>query len=154
MLVVVRGWIKRIIITENLRRDLEDGRTRGCCFSRNFLINPFCYQRNYQIVQPFSLANGFSSPNGRNRFVKALLHPCTYLDYCPLCREETKDVCDHLLTACTCIPDPRKKLHYRLLLYNFPREHFPLTKSSLIKHSLTNRLWRKCFAEFLVDDDY
>ena len=147
-------YIKRIIISENLRRDLEDGRTRSCCFSKNFLVNPFCYQKSYQIVPPFSSANSFSSANGRRRFIKALLHPCTYLDHCPLCRVQTRDTCEHMLAVCPLIPDPREKLRLELLLYNYPTEYFPLSKSSLIEHSLTNRLWRKCFAEFLANVDF
>ena len=147
-------YIKRIIISQNLRTDLEDGRTRNCSFSKQFLSNPFHYQKNYQIVQPFSQANCFASHINRKCFIKALLHPCSYLENCPLCRKQTKDVCDHLLTTCPRIPDPRKKLRLKLTLYNYPANHFPLTKSGILEHSLSNRLWRKCFAEFLAEVDF
>ena len=141
-------YIKRIIISQNLRCDLEYGRTRNCCFSKTFLANPFTYQKNYHIVQPFSQANCFSSPNGRKHFIKALLHPCSYMENCPMCGRQTKDICDHLLTTCPRIPDPRKKLRLKLTLYNYPVKNFPLTKPAIIEHSLGNRLWRKCFSEF------
>ena len=147
-------YIKTVILSQNLRNDLEDGRTRKCCFSNIFLSNAFRYQKNYHIVQPFNQANCFSSPNGRKRFIKALLHPCSYLDTCPICKTQTRDTCDHLLTACPRIPDPRKKLRLKLALYNYPANHFPLTKSSIVEHSLDNRLWRKCFADFLTEVDF
>ena len=150
----VLHYIKRIITSQNLRKDLEDGRARNCCFTKNFLINPFCYQKKYHIVHPFRQANCFSSANGRKRFIKALLHPGTYLDSCPLCGEHTNDICEHMLTKCTRIPDPREKLRRKLILYDYPQTHFPLTKTTIIEHSLTNRLWRKCFAEFLTEVDF
>ena len=147
-------YIKRIIIAKNLRCDLEDGRSRSCCFTRNFLTNPFHYQKDYHIVQPFTMPNGFSSANGRKRFIRALLHPCSYVDHCPLCRAQTMDVCDHLLSACPRIPDLQKKLRLNLRFYNYPPEHFPLRKSSLIELSLANRLWRNCLAKFLTEVDF
>ena len=63
-------YFKRIIISHNLCNDLEDGRTRNCFFSKNFLSNPFRYQKNYHIIQPFSQSNCFSSPNCRKRLSK------------------------------------------------------------------------------------
>ena len=147
-------YIKRTITSHNLRKDLECGRKRNCSFAHIYLLNPFTYQTKYHIVEPFSQANCFSSPQARKHFTRALLHPCSYLASCPLCGEQTRDSCDHLLTACPRIPDPRKKLHLKLSLYNFPATHFPLTKLSLIELSLSNRLWRKCFAEFLNDVDF
>ena len=147
-------YIKRAITTYNLRKDLEHGRTRNCSYAKIYLLNPFSYQKKYQLVEPFGQANCFSSPNGRKHYTRALLHPCSYLDSCPLCGEQTRDTCDHLLTTCPRIPDPRKKLHLKLSLYNYPATHFPLTKSSIIELSLSNRLWRKCFAEFLKEVDF
>ena len=144
-------YIKRIIISKNLRSDLEDGRTRSCCFTKNFLTNPFRYQKDYHIVQPFSSFNSFSSANARKRFIRALLHPCAYVDHCPLCNELTRDVRDHLIAACPRIPDLQKKLCHSLVLYNSPADHFPLCNSSLIEHSLSNRLWRNWFAKFLTE---
>ena len=130
----------RIIISQNLRTDLEDRRKRNCSFSKQFLSNPFHYQKNYQIVQPFSQANCFASHINRKCFIKALLHPCSYLENCPLSRKQTKDVCDHLLTTCPRIPDPRKKLRLKLTLYNYPANHFPLTKSGILEHSLSKEV--------------
>ena len=147
-------YFKRTIISHNLRSDLEEGRNRNNFFSKNFLSNPFRYQKNYHIIQPFSQANCFSSPNGRKRFIKALLHPCSYLDNCTLCSEQTSDICNHLLTTCPRTPDLRKKLRLKLTLYNYPANHLPVTKSSIIENSLSNKLWRKCFADFLVEVDY
>ena len=147
-------YIKRVITTQNLRADLEDGRTRKSSFSENYLANPFIYQKKYQIVEPFGQANCFSSPDGRKRFIKALLHPCSYPENCSLCGEQTRDSCDHLLTTCQRVPNPRKKLHLKLTLYNYPANHLPLTKASLIQRSLTNRLWRKCFVDFLKEVDF
>ena len=93
------------------------------------------------------------SPLVRKHFIKALLHPCSYPEYYPLCGEQTSDICDHLLTTCPRISDPRKKLHLKLTLYNYPANHFPLTKSTVIQLSLTNGVWRKCFADFLREVD-
>ena len=146
--------IKVAITNQNLRADLEDGRTRNNSFSKNYLVNPFIYQKKYQIVEPFGQANCFSSPDRRKRFIRALLHPCSYLENCSLCGVQTRDLCDHLLTTCQRIPDPRKKLRLKLTLYNYPADYFPLTKSSLIQYSLTNALWRKCFADFLNEVDF
>ena len=100
--------IRKIIISQNLRKDLETGRTRKCSFASIFLTNVFLYQKTYQIVQPFCQAKGFASQDGRKRFVKALLHPCSYLDICPLCRSKQMDICDHLITSCSRIPNRRK----------------------------------------------
>ena len=147
-------YIKRVITVFNLRKDLEHARTRDCCFSKFYLLNPFTYQKEYQIVEPFRQANCFSSSDNRKHYVKALLHPCSYFENCSLCGEQTRDTCDHLLTSCPSVPDPRKKLHLKLTLYNYPTTHLPLTKSSIIELSLSNRLWRKCFAEFLKEVNY
>ena len=147
-------FIKQVITSHNLRLDLEDGRARNCSFSKNYLLNPFIYQKEYHIVKPFGKADCFSSPIGRKYFVKALLHPCSYPENCPLCGEQTCDTCNHLLTTCPRVPDPRKKLHLKLTLYNYPANHFPLTKSTIIQLSLTNGVWRKCFAEFLKEVDF
>ena len=146
--------IKKAIISQNLRKDLEAGRARKCSFANIFLANIFTYQKNYHIVEPFCRKSGFASPDGRKRFVKALLHPCSYLDVCPLCREKHYDICDHLITSCSRIPERRKKLNLTLKLYNFPSETFPLNKANILEQSLDNRLWRKCFTEFLSEIDY
>ena len=147
-------YIKRVITTQNLRNDLKIGRTRNSAFTSIFLSTIFVYQKKYHIVEPFSHANCFVSPESRMRFVKALLHPCSYLEECPLCRQKFKDMCDHLITTCPPITEFRKKLHLKLILYNYPAKNFPLTKAGIIKHALSNRLWRKCFAEFLIEVDF
>ena len=146
--------IKRIIISQNLRKDLEIGRTRKCSFATIFLANVFHYQKTYQIVEPFCQAKGFASPDGRKRFVKALLHPCSYLDDCPLCRHKQMDICDHLITSCSRIPNRRKKLILKLKLYNYPAQTFQLNKTNILLNAVDNRLWRKCFTEFLSEIDY
>ena len=147
-------YIKRVIITQNLRKDLEIGRTRNSAFTSIFLSNVFVYQKKYHIVEPFRQANFFDSPRSRMRFIKALLHPCSYLEDCPLCGQKLKDICDHLITTCPPITEFRKKLHLKLILYNYPAKNFPLTKAGIIKYALSNRLWRKCFTEFLIEVDF
>ena len=147
-------YIKRVITTQNLRNDLEIGRTRNSCFTSIFLSNVFVYQKKYHIVEPFSQANCFASPESRMRFTKALLHPCSYLEDCPFCRQKFKDICDHLITTCPPIIEFRKKFHLKLKLYNYPAKYFPLTKAGIIKHALSNRLWRICFADFLIEVDF
>ena len=136
----VQHYIKKLIISQKLRKDLEDGRTRNGCFTLNYLYNPFCYQKNYHLVLPFCQANCFSSANCRKRFIKALLHPCSHLDRCPLCGEQTPDLYEHMLTTCARIPDPREQLHRKLIFYDYPITRFPLTKTDIIERSLTNRL--------------
>ena len=147
-------YIKRVIVARNLRLDLEAGRSRNCTFSNIYLLDPFSYQEKYHIVEPCGNADCFSSPPARRHFIKALLHPCSYPQNCPFCSEQTSDICDHFLTTCPRLPDPRKKLHLKLTLYNYPANHFPLTKASAILLSLTNRVWRKCFADFLNEVDF
>ena len=105
-------------------------------------------------IEPFCRLQGFSSPDGRKRFVKALLHPCPYMDKCPLCREEHMDVCDHLITSCSRIPDPRKRLQLKLRLYNFPTESLPLNKNNILVRAMDNSVWRRCLTEFLSEIDY
>ena len=146
--------IRRIIISQNLRKDLEIGRTRKCSFATIFLANVFLYQKTYQIVEPFCQAKGFASPDGRKRFLKALLHPCSYLDDCPLCGHKQMDICDHLITSCSRVLNRRKKLILKLKLYNYPAETLPLNKTNILLKALDNRLWRKCFTEFLSGIDY
>ena len=147
-------YIKKIIISQNLRRDLEIGRTRNCTYRTIFLSNVFLYQKKYHIVEPFNHANCFTSPEGRMRFIKALLHPNSYIEDCPLCRERHRDICDHLITSCPSIIEFRKKLHLKLTLYNYPTENFPLNKARITLHALSNRLWRKCFTDFLTEVDF
>ena len=146
-------YIKRIIIAKNLRTDLEIGRTRNCSFARIYLTNAFLYQKTYHIVEPFDQANCFTFPEGRYRFIKALLHPCSYSEECPLCRLQQKDTCEHFITFCTKTVDAKRKLLLKLTLYNYPTRA-PLNKVDIIEHSLGNRVWRKCFTDFLTEINY
>ena len=147
-------YIRKVVISHHLRDDLEVGRTRNCSFSKIYLADPFVYQKSYHIVKPFTQENCFTSRKGRKHFIKALLHPASYSENCPLCLEENTDMCEHLLTTCPRIPDFRKKLHLKLTLYNYPVENHLVSKLGIIKNSLINKAWRKCFTEFLADVDY
>ena len=147
-------YIKRTIISQNLRSDLNRGRTRTCSFASIFLTNVFAYQKTYHIVSPFDQLNCFASPDGRKRFIKALLHPCSYMEDCPLWKQKHRDICDHLINACPRIPHLRKKLQLKLTLYNYPSNNLPLKKAEIIRNALRNSIWRKCFTEFLTEIDY
>ena len=92
--------IRRIITSQNLRKDLDIGRARTCSFTTNFLTNVFVYQKTYHILEPFNQANCFASPEGRKRFIKAFLHPCSYNEECPQCKRHHKDICEHLTVSC------------------------------------------------------
>ena len=145
--------IKRIIISKNLRSDLENGRASNSSFATIYLANKFLYQKNYHIVEPFIQANCFSSPQGRYRFIKALLHPCSYIEECLLCQQKYKDICEHLLTACTRTVEARTSLELKLTLYNYPRKAH-LRKTDILEHALSNKIWRKCFTDFLMDIEF
>ena len=146
--------IKKIITSQNLRKDLEVGRSKSCSFASIYLSNPFIYQKKYQLVDPFPQPNCFTTPNGRKRIVKALLHPCSYSEDCLLCRQTYTDKLDHLLTTCPRISDNRKELNLRLSLYNYPLDHFPLKKTEFLKLALKKKVWRNCLTKFLVDTNY
>ena len=119
-------------------------KTRNRAFSDIFLSNVFLYQKKYHIVEPFNQVNCFALPEGRMRFLKALLHPCSYTEACPHCGEEYRDTCNHLLTTCPLTFGHRKKLNLKLTLYNYPEENFPFDQTSILRHVLGNKLWRKC----------
>ena len=146
-------FIKRTIISKNLRTDLETGRTKACCFASIFLSNPFTYQKNYHLVEPFRQPESFASANGRKRFVKALLHPCSYFKACPYCNQQQKDMLDHFLTTCSRLSELRKELYLRLAFYNLPRDRIPLNKNDALNLTLNNRILRNCLLMFLVDTD-
>ena len=145
--------IKRIIISKNLCTDLEIGRARNCSFAKIYLSNVFLYQKTYHIVEPFNQTNCFTSPEGKYRFVKALLHPCSYAKECRLCRQLHKDTCEHFLTSCTKVADAKRKFLLKLTLYNYPNKT-PLKKTDILEHTLGNRVWRKCFTDFLSEVDF
>ena len=145
--------IKRTIISKNLRNDLETGRQRNCSFAKIYLTNVFHYQKTYQIVEPFNQANCFSSPEGRYRFIKALLHPCSYIVECPLCRQLHKDTCEHFLTSCPQTVAAKKRFLLKLTLYNYP-DTAPLQRTEILERSLGNTVWRKCLTDFLTETSY
>ena len=146
-------YIKRILISKNLSTDLEAGRARNCSFAKIYLSNVFLYQKTYHIVEPFNQANCFRSPEGRYRYIKALLHPCSYIEECPLCRQGHKDTCEHFLTSCSQTVDAKRKLLLKLTLYNYPHKA-TLKKADILVHTLENRVWRKCFTDFLTESDF
>ena len=146
-------YIKRILISKNLSTDLEAGRTRNCSFAKIYLSNVFLYQKTYHIVEPFNQANCFRSPEGRYRYIKALLHPCSYIEECPFCRQGHKDTCEHFLTSCSQTVDAKRKLLLKLTLYNYPHKA-TLKKHDILVHTLENRAWRKCFTDFLTESDF
>ena len=117
--------IKKIIISANLRKDLETGRTRICSFANIFLSNAFRYQKTYHIVEPLRQIGYFKSPDARKRFFKALLHPCSYPEECSLCGQKHKDMLGHFLSTCSRISELRKTLNLKLALYNYPKDHLP-----------------------------
>ena len=45
--------IKKVIISRNLQKDLEVGRSKSGSFVSLFLTNVFSYQKNYHLVEPF-----------------------------------------------------------------------------------------------------
>ena len=146
--------IKRKIISHNLRLDLETGRSKSCSFASIFLGNPFKYQKKYHLVDPFQQPDCFDSPDGRKRFIRALLHPCSYLQTCTHCKQQYRDKFDHFLTTCPAIFDLRKKLYLKLAFYNFPRDRIPPVKIDALNLALNNRILRKCLISFLVDSDF
>ena len=145
--------IKRTIISKNLCNDLETGRARNCSFAKIYLGNVFLFQKTYHMVQPFDQANCFATPEGRYRFIKALLHPCSYMEECQLCKQQHKDICEHILTSCPQTVEARKRLRLKLTLYNYSSKD-PFKKSDLLVNTLGNKLWRKCFTEFLTEIDF
>ena len=145
--------IKIIIISKNLREDLEKGRSKKCSFANIFLRNPFAYQKNYHLPEPFCQPDQFATPNGRKRFVKAILHPCSYKEECLLCRQIYTDKLYHFLTECPRLSKPRKQLHLKLELYNFPLEKL-LLNDKLLGLALEKNAWRNSLTKFLIETDF
>ena len=146
--------IRKLIITSNLRKDLEIGRSRKSSFATVFLSNIFLYQKTYHIVEPLKQINFFASSSARKRFFKAILHPCNYSDECFRCRQKTNDMLDHLLTRCIHTLEMRNTLKLELTLYNYPNTHISRKKHQLLEKVLTKRTWLKCFTKFLIDVDF
>ena len=145
--------IKKIIITKNLRNDLEVGRPHTCSFATIFLSNPFTYQKNYHLVEPLNKLDYSSYPN-ESQIHKALLDPRSYQKNCQHCGVQAEDLLTHFLTQCSVLSKTRRLFQLKLLLYNFPNEDFPPHKNLLLKLALNNACWRKCLANFLVDCEY
>ena len=146
--------IKKIILTANLRTDLQIARAHTCSFSTIFLSNPFAYQKNYHIVEPFNHKEYSSSPNDSPVLIKALLDPNSYMKECQNCGFPCKDVCTHLLTQCQKLTDSRSIFLRKLSFYNYPHGNFPLEKNGLLTLIFTNDCWRKCLVQFLKDSGY
>ena len=146
--------IKRIILSANLRKDLEIGRTHTCGFTTIFLSNPFEYQKNYHIVEPLNRLDYSSFPNDSKVFIKSLLDPNSYLKECQHCGLPCKDMLTHFLTECQELNEPRRLLNLKLSFYNFPQEHLPLEKNVLLTLVFNNTSWRKCLGNFLNESGY
>ena len=145
--------IKKIIISKNLRNDLEVGRPHTCSFATIFLSNLFTYQKNYHLVEPLSKLD-YSSNLNESQIYKALLDSCSYQKDCKHCGLQVHDLLTHFLTQCPALSEIRRLLQLKLLLYNFPNEDSPPQKNLLLKLALNNACWRKCVAKFLKDCDY
>ena len=149
--------IKKIILTANLRTDLQIGRAHTCSFSTIFLSNPFVQQKNYHIVEPLNRTDYSNYPNDSPVLIKALLDPNSYIKECRSCGLACKDVCTHLLTHCQKMIDSRNIFHSKLTLYNYPHENFPLEplkKNTLLSQAFNNTCWRKLLVNFLKDTGY
>ena len=146
--------IKDIIISRNINKDLDEGKTKTCTFAQLFLKGLQTSNKRYRLVEPFSHASCFATPIARKHFVKALLHPGTYLENCCFCGQQHRDRLKHFLSECTGTSGYRKELHLRLTLYNFPQNKMPLEKLELFHAAFTNELWRKCIVKFLRDIDF
>ena len=146
--------IKNVIISENLCKDLEVGRTNACSFAELFLNSSSSYQKKYHLVEPFCQPLCFASPKARKHFVKALLHPCSYSEDCCLFGQQYKDQLNHLLSACPQNPGFKKELHLRLALYNFPKDKIPIKKRDFMHAAFSKFTWRKCTDKFRQDVDF
>ena len=113
----------------------------------------FAYQKNYHLPEPFCQPDQFATPNGRKRFVKAILHPCSYKEECLLCRQIYTDKLYHFLTECPRLSKPRKQLHLKLELYNFPLEKL-LLNDKLLGLALEKNAWRNSLTKFLIETDF
>ena len=110
-------------------------------FSTIFLSNPFIYQKNYHIVEPFNRTDYSSIPNDSPFLIKALLDPNSYMKECQHCSLLCKDVCTHLLSQCQKLVESRKKFYRKLYLYNYSHDNFPLKPPE--KNTLLNLAFGK-----------
>ena len=141
-------------MSENLRKDIEIGRHNACAFANIFLTNASYYGKKYLLAEPFNHPDCFDSPDGRKRFVKAVLAPCSYKEQCITCKQKHQDKFYHFLNECHQIAGIRKEMFLKLDLYNFPTNQLPLNKTEFLKLVLRNRTWRKCLSDFLIDTNF
>ena len=146
--------IKKAIISQNFRKDLENGRNNKCSFATVFLSNPTEYPKEYNLLGILRQTDCFETHSGRKRVVKALLHPCSYEETCPHCNNKYLDKFHHFLSFCHHISGYRKKLLLELTLYNFPTNRIPMKKEVFLGLILTHKSWRKCLTNFLTDADF
>ena len=146
--------MKATIISHNLGKDLEIGRSRNCSFSLLYLRNVFSYQKDYHLIAPFRQPDCFATPKGRKHFLRAFLDPCTYSQDCKLCGQSCYDRLDHLLVTCSRTVEFRNELHLKLALYNFPKQRLPLKKIEFWDAAFTRRIWRKSTVKFLLDINF
>ena len=146
--------IKKIIVSQNLQKDLEIGKKKKCSFASIFLSNPKEYQKNYHLPEIFRQPNCFDTPNGRKRVVKTLLHPCSYEEKCSLCGIIYTDKLSHLLTSCQCVCGYRNEFFLKLNLYDFPKSQILACKENFLGLILEKKIWIKCLSKFLIDVDF
>ena len=144
--------IKRIILSNNLSRDLQAGRGINCGFTSIYLTNPFSYQKNYHLVDPFGASN-FNFTNIR-ALVKALLDPDSYTKECLQCGSFCSDTLTHLLKDCSTLLESARLLDLKLTMYNFPKKLNLLDKTEILSLILSKNCWAKCLATFLKDSGY
>ena len=109
-----------MVSVKNLSNDLDKGRTRHCQCSKVYLINPFHYQKKYQLVDIFKKLDAFHERNAQSKFIRALLHCSTFPKLCNFCREDFSDLLKHQMFDCTGTLTLRKKLEAYLDLYDLP----------------------------------
>ena len=143
--------IKKVVTVKKLSNDLDKGRTRHCPFSRAYLANPFHYQKKYKLVDIFQKLDAFQERNAQAKFIRALLHRSAFPKLCNFCKRDFPDLLKHQIFDCTGTLMLRQKLLAYLDLYNLPSCMRPKTTTDFINISRKNRLWRKCFIEFLQD---
>ena len=146
--------IKKTILSQNFRNDLEKGKSNKCCFAKVFLRDTTEYSTEYKLLGILRQPDCFEKPNGGKRIVKALLHPCSYEETCLHCGKKIKDKFNHFLTFCNHISGYRRKLLLELTLYNFPTSRIPMKKDEILGLILMHKVWRKCLANFLTDTDF
>ena len=114
--------IKKIIISKNLRNDLEVGRAHTCSYASIFLSNPFTYQKKYHIVEPFNKLDYSSYPN-ESQIHRALLDPCSYKKNCQHCGLQIEDLFTHFLTQCPELIGTRR-ISIKVIARHFPKRRF------------------------------